>query len=308
MKKVLKWAVLFLMLAGCILAVFAYNWIRQYQALADEEPAVSLSPALADLTYCTMRGVPLKMDLYFPENINAPWQVLVYVHGGSFTGGDKRTGSGTIDIPAMAERGYAVAAINYRLMPDNPFPAEIEDAKCAIRFLRAHSGAYELKTEKMGIWGGSAGGHLASLVGLTNDDPAFSAGEYPEQSSKVDAVVEMFGPTDLTASFNWLQRLLLQRAFGTDNPTSTALAQASPIRYITNQAPPFLIFHGEQDDAVPLEQAQVFHQKLIETGVNSTLVIVKNANHNFKPTGGAIEPTRHEISTSMADFFDLWLK
>jgi acetyl esterase/lipase len=157
MKKILKW-VLFLAAVGlCLLIFIGARWVIEYQALSDGNADVVLSPDFANVFYCTMEGVPLTLDLYYPENAAAPTPVLVYVHGGSFTGGDKRKGSGVIDIPAMTPRGYAVAAVNYRLMPQHPFPAEIMDAKCAVRFLRAHASEYELKTEKIGIWGGSAG-------------------------------------------------------------------------------------------------------------------------------------------------------
>jgi dipeptidyl aminopeptidase/acylaminoacyl peptidase len=146
------------------------------------------------------------------------------------------------------------------------------------------------------------------MPGLTNGDPAFEAGEYSEQSSSVTAVVEMFGPMDLTAKMGWLQRMLLRRAFGTDDPGAAVLADASPINYIKPGTAPFLILHSEQDDAVPVEQAQVFLRILNEAGVPASLVIVKNANHNFKPTGGVIQPSRAEISSMMADFFETWLK
>lgn len=308
MKQFLKWLGLLFMIGSCALTLYGFTWIRQYQQLADEEPDIALSPDVPDLTYCTMDGVSLKMDLYYPENADVPYQLLVYVHGGSFTSGDKRTGSGTIDIPAMTERGYAVAAINYRLMPEYPFPAQVVDAKCAIRFLRAHAQEYNLQTEKIGIWGGSAGGHLAAMMGLTTGDPTFEVGEHQEYSSQVNAVVEMFGPTDLTQPMGWLQRLLLRRAFGTDSPADRRLIEASPIQYVTPDAVPFLILHGAQDMAVPVEQAQVFYQEFSEAGLDATLVIVENANHNFKPTGGAIRPARSELSDMMADFFDRWLE
>jgi acetyl esterase/lipase len=203
-----------------------------------------------------MEGNPLTMDLYFPEPTpTMPAQVLVYVHGVSFTSGDKRKGSGIIDIQEMVKRGFAVAAINYRLMPEHPFPAEVEDAKCAIRFLRAHAAVYNLDTNKIGIWGGSAGGHLAAMVGLTNGEPGYETGEYLEQSSEVAAVVEMFGPTDLTLPMEWLQQLLLQRAFNTTDPNAEILQQASPVNFIRGDEPPFFIINGEQDSAVPVEQA-----------------------------------------------------
>jgi acetyl esterase/lipase len=307
MKKLLRWLGLVLVISLCALTIYGLMWIRQYQQLADEEPEMMLSPSLSDLTYCTMDGVPLQMDLYFPET-EAPWQVLLYVHGGSFTSGDKRNGSGVVDIPAMTGRGYAVAAINYRLMPEYPFPAEVIDAKCAVRFLRAHADEYNLRAEKIGIWGGSAGGHLAAMMGLTNGDPAFELGENREFSSQVDAVVEMFGPMDLTQPMSWLQRLLLRRAFGTDSPNDGRLIEASPIQYVTGDAAPFLILHGEQDTAVPVEHAQALYEKLSGAGIDVTIVIVHNANHNFKPTGGPIDPTRTEISDIMADFFNRVLK
>ena len=307
MKKLLARLGILLVISLCASTIYGFVWIRQYQQLADEEPAITISPDIPDITYCTMEGVPLKMDLYFPE-IDAPFQVLLYVHGGSFTSGDKRTGSGIVDIPAMTARGYAVAAINYRLMPEYPFPAEVVDAKCAVRFLRAHAVQYNLLTEKIGIWGGSAGGHLVAMMGLTNGDPAFELGENREYSSQVDAVVDMFGPTDLTQPMSWLQRLILRRAFGTDSPSDARLIEASPVQYVTRAAPPFLILNGEQDTAVPVEQAQALYQKLLDAEVDATLVIVENANHNFKPTGGPIKPTRTEISDIMGDFFDRLLK
>lgn len=308
MSRQVKLALMLIALTLCGLGLYGVAWVRQYQQLADEEASISQAPSIADVPYCTMDGVPLQMDLYLPAQRQAPYPVLVYVHGGSFTSGDKRQGSGLIDIPAMTARGYAVAAINYRLMPEKPFPAEVIDAKCAIRFLRAHSADYGLNTDKIGIWGGSAGGHLVTMVGLTNSSDRYNAAEYPEQSSRVDAVVEMFGPTDLTQPMGWMQRWLLRRAFGTDSPGDERLIDASPVRYVSNDAPPFLILHGEEDSAVPAQHARVLYQKLTQVGVDATLVMVKNANHNFKPTGGPITPTRAELSEMMADFFDRCLR
>jgi acetyl esterase/lipase len=212
-------------------------------------------------------------------------------------------GSGVIDIPAMTGRGFAVAAVNYRLMPEDPFPAEIQDVKCAIRFLRAHAEEYGLDTSRIGVWGGSAGGHLAAMLGLTNGDQTFEVGDYLDQSSSVDAVVEMFGPTDLTAKMGWLQRMLLRRAFGTDSPGDPRLAEASPVRYVQGDEPPFLVIHGEDDSAVPLEQAEFLYHALRGAGSPVELMVVGNANHNFKPTGGPITPDRAMISTFMGDFF-----
>ncbi len=294
---------LLLLCAG--LAVYAVLWLRGYAELLKEEPEVTLSPDLADVTYCTMAGEALALDLYYPTgDVPTPYPLLVYAHGGSFTGGDKRSGSGGIDIPAMNARGYAVAAVNYRLMPDHPFPAEVQDVKCAIRFLRAHAADYRLDTTRIGAWGGSAGGHLVAMLGLTIGDPAFETGEYLDQSSGVDAVVDMFGPADLTQPMGWLQRWLLRRAFGTDDISATLLHEASPVYRARPGAPPFLILHGDADSAVPLQQSKLLLRALQDAGIPASLVVVANANHNFKPTAGPIRPSRQEISMMMGDFFD----
>lgn len=291
------------------MTIIVTMWVRQYQALSDDEPEIILTPSLSEITYCTVEGSPLTMDLYLPEPTpTMPARVLVYVLGGSFTSGDKQKGSGMFDISQMVDRGFAVVAINYRLMPANPFPATVEDAKCAIRFLRAHQAQYNLDTNKVGIWGGSAGGHLAAMVGLTNGEEGYETGEYLEQSSEVDAVVEMFGPTEPTLPMKWLQQILLYRAFNTTDPNLEILKQASPVNYIRGDAPPFFIIHGEQDSAVPVEQAEIFHQRLASAGVDTRILIVKNANHNSKPTGGETEPDRLEISTMVADFFSEYLR
>jgi len=290
-------------------AVYGFIWVRQYQVLQDDEPEVMLVPDIADIPYCSMDGETLYLDLYYPTGASAPpHPLLIYTHGGSFTGGDKRSGSGVIDIPAMTGRGYAVAAVNYRLMPEHPFPAEVLDVKCAIRFLRAKAAEYNLQTEKIGAWGGSAGGHLVATLGLTNGNPSFDQGNYLEYSSEVASVVDMFGPTDLTAITGWLQRLLLRRAFGTDDPDSLLLVSASPVLLSPGLIPPFLIFHGNQDAAVPVEQSVILAEYLRQHDADATLVIVQNANHNFKPTGGAISPSREEISSLMGHFFDRTLK
>jgi acetyl esterase/lipase len=307
MKRTLK--ILLRMVTGLAVItclVVTYLVVR-YQSQPDEEPEVALEPNLADIAYCSPGGARQDLDLYFPSS-PGPWQLLVYVHGGSFTAGDKRKGSGLFDIPVMVEQGFAVAAVNYRLMPDHPFPAGLEDVKCSIRFLRAHNQQYGLVTEQIGIWGGSAGGYYAALTGLTNGLAEYDTGEYLEYSSDVQAVVDMFGPTDLTAQMDWLQAWLLRRAFNNHSSEVVFLSSASPITYVTAQAPPFLIFHGQQDTAVPMSHSQLLYDRLATAGADVRLVMVENANHNFKPTGGAIQPTRQEISAGMADFFDRWLK
>lgn len=262
-----------------------------------------------DVTYCTADGVALKMDIYYPTNAQGSVPAAMYVHGGGWTSGDKRSGAGAVDIPELTARGYLVVAINYRLAPRYKFPAQIEDVKCAVRFLRANAERYGINPDKIGAWGGSAGGHLVSLLGVTDASAGFEgSGGYPEQSSRVQAVVDMFGPTDLTALFSRGGLQTLQQVFGITDPTSDIVRRASPVTWVSSDDPPFLILHGERDDVVPVSQSQIFYERLVAAGVPATLVIVRNAGHGFTPVGGSIRPTREELTRMMADFFDRHLK
>jgi len=262
-----------------------------------------------DITYGTAGDVSLKMDIYYPLALDGPLPAVVYVHGGGWYSGDKVTGAGQFDIPRLVARGYLVAAVNYRLAPRHKFPAQIEDVKCAIRFLRANAATYSLDPAHIGAWGDSAGGHLVALLGLADASAGFDGSSgYANQSSQVQAVVDMFGPADLTVTFERDKSLLLEHVFGTTDHESQIVRQASPVTYVSSDDPPFLIFHGEQDDYVLLDQSQALYARLVSSGVPATMIIVKNCGHGFAPVGGPITPTRTEITNRIADFFDQYLK
>lgn len=267
-----------------------------------------VQPDMPDITYRTVDGVPIKLDLYFPQQRTSPAPLVVYVHGGGWTGGDKRQGAGMPLIPELLRRGYAVASVNYRLAPQYKFPAMIEDVACAIRFLRAHAKEYQLKTDKIGVWGGSAGGHLVALLGTADETAEWNKGEYQGVSSRVQAVVDMFGPADFSVDFAGGSTRLLETVFGTTDRTSPILRKASPTNWVSKDDPPFLILHGELDRLVPLSQSERLYKKLQEAGVPATLVVVKNAGHSFMPQGGPISPGREEITRLVADFFDKHLR
>ncbi|HXF04639.1 MAG TPA: alpha/beta hydrolase fold domain-containing protein [Blastocatellia bacterium] len=261
-----------------------------------------------DVTYCTVGDVALKMDIYYPAASRGPAPVAVYVHGGGWTTGDKARGEGVRDIPELVARGYLVAAVNYRLAPRYKFPAMIQDVKCAVRFLRANARRYNINPDRIGAWGGSAGGHLVALLGTADETAGWDVGQYLDYSSRIQAVVDMFGPTDLTAIFDGANPRLLEQVFGTTDRTSEAVRRASPVTWVSRDDPPFLILHGERDPLVPPSQSQIFYDKLVQTGVPATLVMVKNAGHGFVPMGGPISPTRDELTRMIADFFDRYLK
>lgn len=255
-----------------------------------------------DITYCTVDGVELKMDVYYPSENNGRFAVTMYVHGGGWSSGDKAQGAGAIEIPELQKAGFLVVSVNYRLAPEYEFPAMIEDVKCAVRSLRAHADEYNLDPNRIGVWGGSAGGHLVALLGTSDESAGFDVGEYLEYSSRVQAVVDMFGPADLTVQFQGGYESA-RRVFGDFDA-----ALASPVTYVTADDPPFLMLHGEKDALVPIEQSEILLAALQAAGVPAELVPVVNAGHSFKPDGGQISPLRKEIAQLVIAFFEERLK
>ncbi len=261
-----------------------------------------------NVTYCTAGGEALKMDLFLPRPGNGPAPVVVYIHGGSWVGGDKfEVGLAGNEL---AKKGYVVASINYRLGPKHKWPAQIQDAKCAVRYLRASARQYNLDPHRIAAWGSSAGGHLAAMLGLTDASAGFdNSGQYLDQPSRVQAVVDMFGPTDLNAyDPDRFSKGIGQAVFGVtrDEPGARELLRrASPVTYATNAAGvPFLILHGDKDSLVPLSQSQAFYDRLIAGGSQAELVVVKNGEHGFRPTGGPIDPTTAQIRNRIDNFLD----
>ncbi len=269
----------------------------------------ALGTVQKDVTYCTPDGGPQKMDLYFPRvSYGKPGPVVVYVHGGGWQGGDKSGGEGLREMNLLVERGYLFVSINYRLAPKFKWPAQIQDVKCAIRFLRANARSLGLDPNRIGAIGGSAGGHLVAMLGVTDASAGFDVGEYLDQSSRVKAVVDLFGPADLTVKqFTESQANTIRTAFGVQSPDDPLLAKASPVTYISKDDPPFLILQGDKDTLVPPSQSQELYDRLKAGGVTATLVIVKNAGHGFAPAGGAISPSLVEITKTVVDFFGKYL-
>ncbi len=261
-----------------------------------------------NLVYCT-NEIPVKMDLYFPQTTQEAAPALLYVHGGGWIVGDRNTSLGMEDVPALTEAGYLVANVDYRRSVKYPFPAMVVDIKCAVRFLRAHAAELHIDPDRIGAWGSSAGGHIVSLVGLTDASAGWDEGEYSEQSSRIQAVVDMFGPTDLTdpdyqKKFEEKGYLL----FDVMNPSLELLAWASPITYVSADDPPFLIIHGDQDKVVMVKQSRLLYERLLSFGVPAELLIVEHANHNLVPMGDVMNPTREGITQRILAFFDQVLK
>jgi len=266
------------------------------------------SHAQKDVTYCTVDGTALLMDLYFPtvQIDRSGHPIAVYVHGGGWTTGDKSENL-TKYKDSLLERGVAVAAINYRLAGTAKFPAMIEDVKCAIRSLRANSATYAIDPDRIAAFGGSAGGHLVSLLGTADATAGWDVGEYTGVSSSVSAVVDMYGPTDLTVDFAG-NPTLAGRIFSATDYASMSFA--SPVHYVSPEDPAFLIIHGLDDTLVPFSQSQEFYNALVAAGVDVTLVPVTGAGHTFAPTvrGVTPDPSVGKIVDTMADWLADHLK
>ncbi len=260
-----------------------------------------------NVTYGVAGGVELKMDIHLPRGERPqPAPVVMYVHGGGWVIGGKRIWWGIRSVyQQLLARGYVFVSVNYRLAFQHRWPAQIEDVKCAVRYLRAHAAEYNLDPERIGAWGDSAGGHLVSLLGLTDAGAGFdTSGGHDQQSSKVQAVVDMFGPSDLTYlhAYPGFKRML-RWMLGTLDPLSV-LRQASPLQYVTAAAAPFLIVHGEKDPMVPPRQSRMLYQRLVEVGAAARLVMVRNVTHELIPVGLPVRPTRTEIDSMIVEFFE----
>jgi acetyl esterase/lipase len=253
-----------------------------------------------------MDGVPLQADIYFAQNGSGMAPLLIFIHGGGWTGGSRSSGMGFEGLQALSYSGYTLASIDYRLAPRYKMPAMIEDVKCAVRSFRAHAAAYGIDPDRIGIVGASAGAHLAAMLGTAGESAGFDVGEYTQYSSRVQAVVDMAGPADLTIPFIADYEQAAVRIFGTTDPDNPLFAAASPVNWLSPDDPPFLILHGEDDRTVPLSQSQEFYEKLIAAGVDAELIVVKHAGHGMDSPDQS--PAREELARKILDFFQTKLK
>ena len=213
-----------------------------------------------NIEYGRVEGHVLKLDLYLPQENTTP-PLIVWVHGGAWRGGSKDG----MPLKSMVERGWAVASVDYRLTPVAPFPAQIHDIKAAIRFLRAQAQHYRYLSDKIIIAGASAGGHLAALVGTTNDHPTLegSVGDYPEESSSVQGILDFYGASNLTTILNQstphglgVRIPALQLLLGGQPEDRVPVARlASPVYHVDSKDPPLMLIHGDQDPQMPINQA-----------------------------------------------------
>jgi acetyl esterase/lipase len=257
-----------------------------------------------EVTYARAIGFrPLKMDIWLPRHATAPVPLVVWVHGGAFQLGDRRelqpTGAPDSGFRLLNEAGIACATVDYRHCLEAPFPAQLHDLKAAVRYLREYAADLGVDPERFGAWGESAGGHLVALLGLTGGREDLHGGLGAQgHSSGVSAVVDFYGvsslvdippmntpeglfPPALTAAVP--AGMSLQPEYmlvgGSDDPA--LLAAASPVSYVTADAAPFLLIHGDCDGLVPHSQTDLLAAALAAAGVEHEVVTIKGGDHCF---------------------------
>lgn len=264
----------------------------------------------ANIVYARVGDKELHINLVLPaEKSQKPLPVIVWVHGGGWAGGNYQRNQAA----KFVEHGYAAASVQYLFSDVAKFPEQIHECKAAIRWLRAHATKYNIDPGHIGIWGASAGGHLVSLLGTSGGvkDLEGNLGN-GDQSSRVQAVCDFFGPTKLLTAkdepmpVHKLYHLVEQFFGGTAEEKPELYKLGSPITHVSKDDPPFLIVHGDKDPLIPLHQAEVFYDALRHAGVDVTFIRVKNGDHGF--TTDDQSPSRAAIERKVLEFFDKHLK
>jgi acetyl esterase/lipase len=248
-----------------------------------------------------------KMDLYLPTGKSeTPRPAILIVHGGGWHGGDKAARRENNIGKNLASAGYVCASINYRLCKKTDklaerlrevWPANLQDCRTAVRFLRMKAETYGIDPDHIGAIGGSAGGHLTAMLAVTNgEDDIKTAGPHVKFSSRIQAVVPMYGVHDVVAQARAKNNLL-------DGSDEELCQQASPVTWVTRDDPPALILHGTEDPLVPVSQSEILHERLTKVGVPSQLVIIDGAPHSFH-----LQPKQRDLRPIVVKFFDRHLR
>lgn len=248
-------------------------------------------------------GKTLSMNLLLPA-AERPAPLILWIVGGAWV--SCNAARNLPQLVRFAEQGYAVAAIEYRLAHEARFPAQIEDAKSALRFLRANADKYGIDGSRVGVWGHSAGGQLAALLGVTGGSPEYETADDLQQSTRVQAVVDFSGPTDIELDFQseFHMPVMALMLGGTIRMKPELARSTDPVHYLDGrEVPPFLIMHGDADTTVPLRQSRILHEALTQAGIPSEFCVLEGTGHST-----AEMLTRSDVLDKVGEFFDSHLK
>ena len=256
-----------------------------------------------DIVYATFDGEELKLDVATPAGLDHAVPAIVMIHGGGWSAGKRQ--DMTAFMKDAASRGYVSATISYRFTPKHQFPAQIEDAKCAVRYLRAHADELKIDPKHVGAMGVSAGAHLAMMLGtMDSPDGLEGSGGNPEQPSKVQAVVSFVGPINLVIPKYTPTQEQILAAFVGGKPADKQdeCRRASPITYVNRGDAPTLLFYGTKDPLISIDQAFQIADALTAAAVPARVEILVGAGHGW---GGS--EMQRTLDASMS-FFDQYLR
>jgi len=263
----------------------------------------------ADVDYGEAGGQKLLLDVFRPAIQNGPAPAVLIIHGGGWAGGDKKEPVYRQMAETLARAGYVVFNANYRLARNgtNRYPAALDDVQRAVRWIRANAGRYDVAPRRIGALGASAGGHLAALLG-TRETRDNSDRQLARHSSKVQCVVDVFGPADFTVRdgqpLNPAAIGILMNFLGkTPQEAPDLYREASPVAHVDRGDAPFLIFHGDRDMLVPIDQSRRLHAALQKAGVPSELVVMQGEGHGF-----ARRENQERFAAASLAFFDRHLR
>ena len=276
-----------------------------------QSPAPPPPPAIVvlhDVVIGQGGGRDLHAEVAYPKDAKKLLPAVIYIHGGGWRIGSQKQGP----FEELARDGYFCASIEYRLTGEAKWPAQIEDYKLSVRWLRANAAKYGVDPNRIGAWGDSAGAHLVSCLATTADLKELEGtGGYPGVSSAVQVAIDYFGPSDFTAaSFNDPGGVRgMEELFGVPREQNPNLWKSgSPAALVKAGDPPILLVHGLADQSVSVEQSILFDAALTKAGVPHRLVLVKNADHGFKPLPGTtIDPSDPEIKALSLAFLAKYL-
>ncbi len=258
---------------ACFLIVFA-------STLSAGEAKIRLENKIV---YGKGGDVDLELDLAYPDEGPGPFPAVVCIHGGGWRGGNRQTLNPLTD--RLAKNRFVAVTISYRFAPKHRFPAQVEDAKAAVRWLRANADKYKIDRDQIGAIGFSAGGHLACMLGAADESAGLEGkGGNPKESTRIQAVVSFFGPTDFVEK-TWTDDVenifLIPFLGGPYKEKKDLYRKCSPIVYCKKGAPPFLFFHGTKDFLVGIEHSEKMVKRLKEVGASAELVTMVNDGHGW---------------------------
>jgi len=259
---------------------------------------------IKNIEYKSINGKSLQLDIYRPKNLNKAVPLLVFIHGGGWRGGVRS--DYLVYLVAFAKKGYMTATVSYRLLKDGPYPACAEDITDAVRWFFNHGEKYGYDADRIALIGGSAGAHLALLAaygwkkpGVNNDSTNVG-----EKSHRIKAVVDIYGPADLTTEYSRNHSLVTSFLAHSFKEAPELFTEASPIHYLDKNDPPTMILHGTSDDLVPISQSDELKAKLDSLGVSNVYYRVPLWPH----TMDIIQRVNDFSQLKMNDFFEKYLK